>query len=60
MIRVLEVFGEPISRGGQESYVMSALTHMDLSEIKVDMFTPYYCDNKGYVEFIESRGGKIN
>ncbi len=59
MIRVLEVFGEPISRGGQESYVMSALTHMDLSEIKVDMFTPYYCDNKGYVEFIESRGGKI-
>ena len=59
MVRVLEVFGEPISIGGQESYVMSALTHMDLSEIKVDMFTPYYCDNKGYVEFIESRGGKI-
>lgn len=59
MVRVLEVFGEPISRGGQESYVMSTLTHMDLSDMKVDMFTPYYCDNSGYVDFIESKGGKI-
>lgn len=59
LIRVLEVFGEPISRGGQESYVMNNLTHMDLHDIQVDMFTPYYCDNKNYIEFIEKNGGHI-
>lgn len=59
MIRVLEVFGEPISRGGQESYVMNVLQHMDLQEFQVDMFTPYYCDNDNYKCFIESHNGKI-
>lgn len=59
MIRVLEVFGEPISRGGQESYVMTALQHMDLSELHVDLFTPYYCDNQEYVQFVESNNGKV-
>ena len=57
--RVLEVFGEPISRGGQESYVMTALQHMNLSELHVDLFTPYYCDNQEYVQFIESNNGKV-
>ncbi len=59
MKRVLEVFGEPISKGGQESYVMSALQHMDLEKLHVDLFTPYYCDNQKYVDFIERQGGKV-
>lgn len=60
MKKVLEVFGEPISRGGQESYVMNALTNMNLSDLHIDMFTPYYCDNEAYKYFIESHGGKVN
>lgn len=59
MIRILEVFGEPISRGGQESYVMNNLTHMDFSGIHVDLFTPYFCDNLNYQEFIHNNGGEI-
>lgn len=59
LISVLEVFGEPISRGGQESYVMNNLSHMDLHDIQVDLFTPYFCDNKNYIEFIEDNGGHI-
>lgn len=59
MKRVLEVFGEPISRGGQESYVMTALQHMDLSGLHVDLFTPYYCDNQEYTKFIEAKNGKV-
>lgn len=59
MKRVLEVFGEPISRGGQESYVMTALQHIDLSGLHVDLFTPYYCDNQEYINFIETNNGKV-
>lgn len=59
MKRILEVFGEPISKGGQESYVMTALQHMNLSGLHVDLFTPYYCDNQGYTKFIEENNGKV-
>ncbi|CAI3382041.1 glycosyltransferase family 1 protein [Enterococcus cecorum] len=59
MKRILEVFGEPISRGGQESYVMSTLQNMNLTGLKVDLFTPYYCDNNEFVDFIESIGGTV-
>lgn len=59
MIRVLEVFGEPISRGGQESYVMSAITNMNTQGIYFDLLTPYYCDNKKYKEAIHNMGGEV-
>lgn len=59
MKRILEVFGEPISKGGQESYVMNMLKHIDLSMFNVDLFTPYYCDNQKYVNFIEANNGKV-
>lgn len=59
MRRILEVFGEPISRGGQESYVYNTLKHMDLSDFQIDLFTPYYCDNERYQKFIEGINGKI-
>lgn len=58
-MRILEAFGEPISNGGQESFVMNVVTHMDLSNKTVDLLTPYYCDNEHYKNQIESLGGKI-
>lgn len=59
MKKVLEVFGEPISKGGQESYVMSALQNMDLSDLNIDLFTPYYCNNQECVDYITQIGGKV-
>ncbi|MGN9135091.1 glycosyltransferase [Clostridium sp. HCP1S3_B4] len=59
MKKVLEVFGEPISSGGQESYVMSTLKNMDLSGLRVDLFTPYYCDNQEYIDYMKHIGGKV-
>ena len=58
-IKVIEIFGEPINRGGQESFVMSSLQHIDLSDLLIDMFTPYYCNNSYMQNIIESHGGKI-
>ena len=58
-MRILEAFGEPISNGGQESFVMNVVTHMNMSNKTVDLLTPYYCDNEHYKNKIESLGGKI-
>ena len=58
-MKVLEVFGEPISNGGQESFVMNVLRHMDMKDMSVDMLTPYYCDNDYYIESMSKLGGSI-
>lgn len=59
MKKILEVFGEPIERGGQEIYLMNALKNMDLSGMNIDIFTPYYCKNEEYKEFVGRNSGKI-
>ena len=58
-MKVLEVFGEPISNGGQESFVINLIDHMDISEMTVDLLTPYDCDNEYYKNKVQNWGGKI-
>lgn len=58
-MKILEAFGEPISNGGQEAFVMNVVTHIDLSNKTIDLLTPYYCDNEHYKSKIESLGGKV-
>lgn len=59
MLKVLEAFGEPISHGGQESFVMNLINNMNLEGIHIDLLTPYYCDNTTYKRRISSIGGDI-
>lgn len=59
MLRILELFGEPILSGGQESFVMNVITHMDLTDLKIDLCTPYYCSNNYYKKEIENIGGNV-
>ena len=58
-MKVLELFGEPISNGGQESFVISVVSHINDDSIHIDLLTPYYCDNTYYEEIIKRRGGKV-
>ncbi len=58
-INVLEIFGEPVSSGGQESFVINILNHIDHEKLRIDLLTPYYCDNVGYQNIVELNGGKI-
>ena len=59
MVRVLEAFGEPFSNGGQEAYIMNVLQNIDTSDLHIDFYTPYYCDNNYYKSIIEEKGGKV-
>lgn len=45
-MRILEAFGEPIAYGGEENFVASVLKAMDLHGSKVEMLTPYTCENE--------------
>lgn len=58
-MKVLELFGEPISNGGQESFVFNVLDHMDLKNVEIDALTSYSCDNEFYKNIIENKGGKV-
>ena len=60
MIKVLEMFGEPITYGGQESVVYNMLTTFDFAnEFVIDLFTPYYADNQRLINFVNANNGKV-
>lgn len=59
MIRVLEVFREPIANGGQESYLMNMYRNIDRTRVQMDFFTPFTVDNPGLKAEIESMGGYV-
>jgi len=58
-MRVLQVFGEPLSFGGQEAFVMNMYECIDKSKIQFDFFTPYYCDNAEMKKRINILGGNV-
>ena len=60
MKRILEMFGEPITYGGQESVVYNMLSTFDLrNDFKVDLFTPYFADNKHLIKLITDNNGNV-
>ena len=59
MKRVLQVFGEPLSNGGQESFIMNMYRNIDKTKVQFDFFTPYYCDNDKLVAEITTLGGNV-
>ena len=58
-MKVLQMFAEPFSSGGQEAFIMNMYENIDKNKVQFDFFTPYYCDNVKMKERIESMGGRI-
>lgn len=59
MLKVLEAFGEPISHGGQEAFIMNYARNADYNKLVIDYLTPYYCDNKELSDFVKNKNGKV-
>lgn len=59
MIKVLQVFGEPLSNGGQEAFVMNMYRNIDRKQVQFDFYTPFFCDNEKLKEEINSLGGEV-
>lgn len=58
-MKVLEVFGEPIASGGQESFVFNVLQSIDRTDLQIDFFTPYSCSNPHYEALIREYDGRL-
>ena len=58
-MRVIEIFGEPLSHGGQEAFIFSVLEKINMQDLQIDFFTPYYSDNPMYEAMIAEKGGKL-
>ncbi len=58
-MKILEAFGEPISYGGQEAFVLNVLEKMDSSGLETDLLTPYYCDNQNAHFIAGANGGQV-
>ena len=53
------MFGEPLSHGGQEAFIFSVLERINMDDLQIDFFTPYYSDNKRYEDLIAEKGGEL-
>lgn len=58
-VRVLQVFGEPFSSGGQEAFIMNMYENINRDNVQFDFFTPYYCDNANMKKRIQELGGNV-
>jgi len=58
-IRVLQLFGEPLSNGGQEAAIMNLYRNIDREKIQFDFYTPFYNDNAKLRKEIEMLGGHV-
>lgn len=58
-IRILQLFGEPLSNGGQEAALMNIYRNIDRSKFQFDFYTPFYNDNIQMRTEIENLGGKV-
>ena len=58
-IRVLQIFGEPFSNGGQDSYLMNMYRHIDRTRVQFDFFTPFMIRVPATQQEVESLGGHM-
>lgn len=59
MVRVLQMFGEPLSNGGQEAFIMNVYRNIDRDKVQFDFFTPYYCEEEWIKNKINELGGNL-
>ena len=57
--KILIMFGEPITYGGQESVIYNILSVINIKKYHIDLFTPYYADNKKLIDLINKNGGEV-
>ena len=54
-MKILEVFAEPLSYGGQEAFILNMYTNFKKEDDGYIFFTPYYCDNKKLKEVVSKK-----
>lgn len=58
-MNILEITGEPLAYGGQERFLINLLESMDYTNLRIDVLTPYSCENASFRELVQSKGGSV-
>ena len=58
-VNVLLFFGEPLSYGGQESFIANMYSNFNNKNIKYTFATPFYANNDELLRQIEAKGDKV-
>ena len=58
-MKVLEVTGEPILHGGQEQFIRNLIDNVHYHQARIDVLTPYICDNEEFQKTVEEKGGRV-
>jgi len=57
--RILYMYGECLSTGGQETFTLNVLNNINKDKINIDLFTPYVSKNDQIIEAVKNENGKI-
>ncbi len=58
-VKVLEFFGEPLSYGGQEAFIINMYKNFDNKNIHYTFCTPFESENKTLIQMADDRHDKI-
>lgn len=56
IIKILEMTGEPLGHGGQESFIFNFISGLERHDLKIDVLTPYACENDNWKRIISGWG----
>ncbi len=58
-IKILYVFAEPFSYGGQEAFATNMYKQINKNKFSIDFYTPYKCDNNEIQKILKENNNKI-
>lgn len=58
-IKVLEFFGEPLSYGGQEAFMINMYSNFTNNQVEYTFCTPFHYDNAILKKLVEEKGDKV-
>ena len=58
-MRIIEITGEPILHGGQERFIASLVQEIGGEGCRMDVLTPYECDNEAFRGLVQEKGGEV-
>ena len=58
-MKILQFFGEPLSYGGQEAFIINMYKNFKDSTIKYTFATPFFANNKELIELIDERNDRL-
>lgn len=58
-MRIAEITAEPVLHGGQEQFIKNLIDNVHDHQTRIDVITPYICDNEDFQKSVEEKGGRV-